>query len=312
MREINEPGIYPEFPTDAYHADPCPTPSLSSSIAKLLVHASPAHARYWHPRLNPDLPVEEFDSKKARGQAAHKMMLGRGADIVVITGYDDWRKKDAQELRADALAEGKIPLLERVADEARLMVDTGRYALGEAGIQLGEGPGVAEACVIARDPSGAWLRALVDWLQIDSQAKRAVITDYKTTAASAAPFSAPRLLAGMLYDFQGAFYERVLELVRPELAGRITFRLVVQEVEPPFELSVLELTEADLSVSRAQVRAGIARWTECLARDEWPGYPREVVRVALPPWHSQPWMERELNASMDESGASDWILAGRS
>ena len=43
-------GIH-DIPPREYHADPCPAPSLSRSIAKLLVERSPAHAYAAHPRL---------------------------------------------------------------------------------------------------------------------------------------------------------------------------------------------------------------------------------------------------------------------
>jgi len=37
-------GIF-EYTADVYHADPCPKPSLSASIAHILCSQSPAHAR---------------------------------------------------------------------------------------------------------------------------------------------------------------------------------------------------------------------------------------------------------------------------
>lgn len=312
--KVADPGIYPDFDVEAYHADPCPEPSLSSSVAKLLVHRSPAHAAHAHPRLNPDLPAEEYDARKARGQAAHKLLLGRGAEVAVVEGFADWRKKEAQAARDEALAAGLIPMLEEPFGSVHALVESARATLAEYAppIRVGEeGAGQAEVLLAARDPSGVWLRALVDWLEIDEENKRAVIYDYKSTEASAAPGGIARLISSMRYDFQGAFYERVLTTLRPELAGRIEFRLIVQEVDGPQELSVVELSEADLDVARHQVSAGIARWAECLRNGHFPGYDRAVQRVTLPPWHSQPWLEREMAASEDQSGVSDWILAGR-
>src|SRR5215831_5713580 len=45
------PGVY-AMPAAQYHADPCPTPSLSASIIKLICLDSPAHAWTAHPKLN--------------------------------------------------------------------------------------------------------------------------------------------------------------------------------------------------------------------------------------------------------------------
>jgi len=70
---ITEPGIY-DIPETDYHADPIAEPSLSSSIAKILLARSPRHAWANHPRLNPNQEPEtrrEFDF----GSAAHAMLL---------------------------------------------------------------------------------------------------------------------------------------------------------------------------------------------------------------------------------------------
>ena len=45
---IGKAGIY-TLSAEAYHADPCPEPSLSASIANVLLQRSPAHARIQHP-----------------------------------------------------------------------------------------------------------------------------------------------------------------------------------------------------------------------------------------------------------------------
>ena len=46
-----------DMPEADYHKDPSPTPSLSSSIAKLLVNESPYHAYRQHPRLRKQSPL---------------------------------------------------------------------------------------------------------------------------------------------------------------------------------------------------------------------------------------------------------------
>lgn len=55
-------GVH-DLDESTYHADPCAAPSLSSSIAKVLLFKSPLHARYCHPKLNPQHQSEEKDRK---------------------------------------------------------------------------------------------------------------------------------------------------------------------------------------------------------------------------------------------------------
>jgi hypothetical protein len=57
--------------------------------------SSPLHAWHAHPRLNPDYRHDD-DTKFDVGNIAHKLMLGRGKDIVVLD-FDDWRTKAAKE-----------------------------------------------------------------------------------------------------------------------------------------------------------------------------------------------------------------------
>src|SRR5262245_60670140 len=94
---------------DAYHIDPCPSPSLSASIAKLLSSRTPLHAWYAHPRLNPAYEVDT-DQKFDIGTACHSLILN-DPRIFHIVDADDWRTKDAKAQRDEARAAGKVPLL---------------------------------------------------------------------------------------------------------------------------------------------------------------------------------------------------------
>ena len=68
MLRITEPGIY-TMPKADYHADPCPTPSASSSFVRRMMSTCPAKA--WHERQNPRKPTEALDF----GDAAHEWLL---------------------------------------------------------------------------------------------------------------------------------------------------------------------------------------------------------------------------------------------
>jgi hypothetical protein len=126
---ITKPGIYRNFPTAAYFADPTPEPSLSQSLAKILLEQSPLHAFHAHPRLHvgvadedEDEGAEKYDSVKAIGNAAHALMLDRGKEVV-IGEFKDWRKKEARDFRAMNLANGKEPILSKNFETAGEMVN---------------------------------------------------------------------------------------------------------------------------------------------------------------------------------------------
>jgi hypothetical protein len=113
--KVTEPGVY-EMPPADYHADPCPEPSLScTGIKRLLEHrfsdACAARMRYLMDHPQPYKHVWNF------GKAAHRMLLGKGEEIVEIP-FDDYRKKEAKELRDAALDAGCCPL--KSEDQRRL------------------------------------------------------------------------------------------------------------------------------------------------------------------------------------------------
>ena len=75
-------GIH-QIAAEAYHADPAPAPSLSSTIAKVLLGQSPLHAWTASPRLNPAWEPK-YSKTFDIGRAAHRETLGAGSDFCAI------------------------------------------------------------------------------------------------------------------------------------------------------------------------------------------------------------------------------------
>src|SRR4051812_33404504 len=160
---ITTAGIYTDISAADYHADPCPTASLTQSIAKVLLAKSPLHAWHAHPRLNPDYQHDDA-TKFDVGNIAHKMLLGRGKEIVVIEGFDDWRTKAAKDQREEAAAAGKLAVLGKHAARADRMAIAAREQLELRGVgDLFGATGNSEV-VIAWQEGKIWLRQMIDWL----------------------------------------------------------------------------------------------------------------------------------------------------
>lgn len=278
------PGIH-EIAADEYHADPSETPSLSASIARILIGKSPAHARAAHPALNTHL-VREEAAKYDIGTAAHALLL-QGDNVISVLAANDWRTKDAKAFRDEQRALGKIPLLLEQAGDVRSMV-------AEARAQIRDyratpplfADGKAEQTLVWEDDHGVVCRARLDWLRDDYEA----IDDYKSTSASSAPWKWDRTMYGMGCDVQVAFYMRGVE----RLTGiRPLFRFVVQETYPPYALSVVDLAPAALALAEDKVDKAIALWATCLEGDFWPAYTQQVASIELPTWEELRWLERE-------------------
>lgn len=264
-----------KIPADEYHADPCAVPSLSSSIARILWDTTPAHARIAHPRLNPDYaPVDK--SKFDLGTVAHQVLL-EGDESVWTIQADDWRTKEAKDVRAVAKTEGKVALLQKDFDRVLAMVNVARREFDLMDDPQPFTHGDPEQMLVWQE-NGVTCRCLIDWLAHD----RSVVDDYKTTAASADPAKWTRTMFGMGADIQVAFYLRGLAA----LGHDPVWRYVVQENYPPYALSVVTPSREIIDVGAAKVDHAIGLWRRCLAENRWPGYTRDVVELSLPPWET--------------------------
>jgi hypothetical protein len=204
MFKITAPGIYLDVAANDYHADPCPAPSLTQSVAKILLAKSPLHAWHAHPRLNPDYQHND-DTKFDVGNIAHKMLLGRGKQIEVLD-FDDWRTKAAKEAREKAAGVGKLAVLGKHAARADRMAIAAREQLELRGLGHLFGAAGDSEVVVAWQEGKIWLRQMVDWLSAD----RVIFADYKTTDESAAPDALARKMVNDGWHIQAAMGDRGL------------------------------------------------------------------------------------------------------
>jgi len=290
---IDTPGIY-DLPAAAYHADPCPEPSLSCSIAVLLCHASPAHARQAHPRLNPAAVAENGEHFDI-GTAAHALLLEGTTDRIVTIDAKDWRTKAAQEARDLAYLAGKIPLLAPRWVDVQAMVAAARRQL-DAHADGGRWMfthGKPEGTVVWQEDGGLWCRARLDWLRESTHGL--CIDDYKTTSGSANPEAWTRSMFDRGADLQAAWYRRGVAAVTGHEA---TFRYAVQECYPPYALSVISLGPDALLLAEKKVLYALESWRRCLEANAWPSYPAQTAYAGLPPWEEARWLEREMREAL--------------
>ncbi len=269
---ITEPGVY-DLPIEEYHRDPVAGGSLSCSGSRRLIPPScPAKFR-WHA----DHPGEDHAPHFDVGSAAHKLVLGEGAEIVVIDAAD-WRTKAAKEQRDAAYAAGQTPLLAADYEVVEAMAEALR-AHPIAGRMFIPGKGKPEQTLIWRDErTGIMRRALLDWLPNAGR----VFPDYKT-ALSAWPedFRNPADRYG--YAQQAAWYldgVKALGLAGDDAA----FVFVVQEKEAPYLVSVIELDQLSLRIGAQRNRQALSIFQWCTETGEWPGYGDDVSLVSLPNW----------------------------
>lgn len=285
---ITKPGLY-KISAEKYHSDPCALPSLSNSIAQTLLDISPRHAFTEHPRFG--AAGQDIASKRLDlGTIAHTLMLKNGRDIEIIDAAD-FKTKAAKEQRDEARKAGRTPALKDQYETASEMVHAARLQLAKIpGAKTAFHEGEPEVVMVWDDEIGPTCRSMIDWLQIEE----GVVWDYKTVARPPVPDMLARTVANLGYDFQGAFYTRGIERVIPDLAGRVKFRLVMQEIEPPYLLTVAELDGGFLTIGNRKVEAAIRMWARCIAENNWPGFPAQIVRLEYPQYAESQWIGREI------------------
>ncbi|MFE0692846.1 PD-(D/E)XK nuclease-like domain-containing protein [Streptomyces sp. NPDC058869] len=253
-------GIHTDLSNADYHADKT---SLSSSGArKLLAPSTPAHFRY--EQDNPQPATKTFDY----GNAAHKLVLGNGPELVVIE-HDTWNTKAAKAEVAEARERGAIPLKQHEMDMVTAMAaQIRKHPLASA--LLDPAYGAPEQSGFWIDgPTGIRRRVRFDWLP-SIQEGRLIIPDYKT-AADASDDAMQRDIAKYGYNMQADWYEEAARELG--LGGQdAELLLIVQEKKAPYLINVIGIEFGSRVIAGAKNRKAIETFAECMSTGHWPGY----------------------------------------
>jgi hypothetical protein len=275
------------MPSAEYHADPAPFPSLSATLAKILLAKSPLHAWHASPRLNPDWqPINKktFDI----GRAAHRAVLGFGDDyaavpVELLASNGAASTTAAKTWIAEQREAGVTPLKADEVEEIEAMRTAAHAKLSAMGIVLD--PARSEIAAVAT-VGGTWCRAMLDNVP---EPVREPIYDFKT-CEDASPAACLKAIGNYGYDLQAQHYRAVWKAATGEDRG---FVFIFQEKSAPYEVTLIRLSGSFEEV--AERRAGRARklWAECTTTNNWPGYPAGIHEVDAPAWLVE--REQEFN-----------------
>jgi hypothetical protein len=265
-------GFHLHLDEAVYHAHPT---SLSVSGAKLILKAP---ALYKYTRENP-VTSRAFDF----GHAAHAMVLGVGAEIVVIERTvtdkagevvdtfpaDDLKTTSAREHVEKIRAAGKIPMLLKDLAHVEAMAEELQKVTLIRDLMANGQPEVSAFCI--DEPTRIMRRSRFDLLDD-------LLIDYKTTVC-AEPGAFARSAATYGYHMQAAWYEQIALDLGRHVRG---FLFIAQEKTPPYLTSVTELT-ADAVARGAELnRRALERFRDCTDTNLWPGYGDGITAIDLP------------------------------
>jgi hypothetical protein len=287
---------------ETYHSDPCPEPSLSCSIAKVLINRSPRHAWAQHPRLNADFERDEKETFDL-GSAFHTMILGKGAEIAVLD-FPDWRTKDSKEAREAARKAGQTPMLLHQFERANAMVKAVRAQIpGHEELAYAMAAGVPERTLIWKEETSAgpiYCRLRLDW----EARNGALFPDWKSTGVGAGPEEwGAKTMWQLDSHIQAAFYRRGIKAV---LDKQVDLFFAVAEIEFPHALACMRPTPAAVAMAERAVEYAIQMWGRCLHSNKWPGYSRQMAWIDPPAWKERTFLEREERGELDATAA--WAM----
>ena len=287
-------GVH-DIPLTDYINDPAPEPSLNASIAHTLLTQTPAHARMAHPRLSPQQDQEE-SSRLDLGTIAHGLLLEGDDSRVVVIEADDWRTKAAKDERDAARLEGKLPILVKDFDIVSNMVEIAQTTIGQSEVATDFSAAIPEQTLIWQE-ADIWLRCRPDKATPDWR----VVFDYKTCAGTAHPAVwAKTSMVRYGYDLQAAINMRGVKALG--LAKKTTLVFLVQEMEPPYALSIVSLAPSWITLTDDKLRVAMSLWKGCTRKNEWPGYPARVAYVDAPAYAQGEW-----DACLPDIDAEDFI-----
>jgi exodeoxyribonuclease VIII len=269
-----EPGLYRNMTEAEYRA----APGLNISLLKVMAR-TPAHCFQELVAPVASTPTQEL------GQAFHAALLEPSkfhGEFFSGPGGDR-RTKEGKALWANALAANPGKTALRADDYA--WIERACEVLWKAPdvrALLGGPQGINEASAFWDWPVGETVvrsKGRIDRLTQLEQAGAAIV-DVKTTG-DASPDAFARDIVKWGYHAQAAYYRDGLDVISPRTRGWLW---LVVEKEPPFAHAIYEPLPAVLEMGRALYQGWLARYVECAAAKEWPGYPAGVNPIDVPPW----------------------------
>jgi hypothetical protein len=261
---------------DYFSQSKCDKPAFSYSVAKTLYQKSPKHAYLEHRKLG-NQPRERSKSMDI-GQSVHTAILGHGEKFIK-SEFDEFRTKEAKAWRDEQEENGLIVLKPDEFDKIDLIKSNFEAQMRDCGLY-----GVFES-----SKKELMAEYLFDDIYTISMfdafnEEYGVIFDLKTTT-DASPDACQRKIIDMGYDIQAALYTKSVEIIKPELTGRVRFIFLFQEVDPPYIMTPIELDVVFKAVGESKVNRSANIWRDCLATGQWPGYTQDIIVMEPPQWH---------------------------
>lgn len=240
---------------------------LSASGLKNL-SVSPAY--FMHKKLNPD---EETDAMRI-GSAIHESILTPdlfNSNYVAAPACD--KRTTAGKAVFAAFEESNKGKKVLSAKDFELVTNIKKSVLSSPKINQMLKNGQAEHTIFW-EFEGVKFKCRIDFLSPK------FILDLKSTK-DAKPDSFAKDCINLNYHLQLALYQ---ECVFQTTGNRLPVIIFAIEKDAPFDYCVFQMGQDWLDLGMRKAKKLISIYKECVEKNEWPGYSKDVQQLALPAW----------------------------
>ncbi|MGE0527858.1 MAG: PD-(D/E)XK nuclease-like domain-containing protein [Bdellovibrionales bacterium] len=248
-----------------YHAM---SPVGSTSLKNVL--RSPAH--YLHEKEHPSEPTPAMQF----GSACHEALLEPNvfqANAIVMPKFEGTGSRAAKEQWLLENHGKRVIKADEHADILGMLKAVQSHKTARALLS----GGAAEESYFWQDPdTGIICKCRPDFLR-DGH----ILVDIKTTQ-NADPSDFTKQIANFKYHLQAAFYlDGVSEVVGQRFDQ---FIIIAIEKSAPYGISVHLLDEATIDAGRFLYKKALKILKECKIKNQYPGYPDQILTTAIPSW----------------------------
>ena len=262
-------SILYDMPAKDYFADR----ALGSTSIKTLADPELSLSDVYY-QLHNNVHKPEYDV----GTLGHALILENSIEnVIALVPYDSYRTKAAREAKAEAYANGLIPVNET---EATTMLDP-LYAIRDevmghpiAGPLLTGGhPEVS----LFWEQNGVSCKGRLDYWRPD----QGIAVDLKLLRSSA-PNDVRKQISDLGYYLQRVHYQNGVQ----QLTGfRPSWYWITVAKEPPYSVSVHTMDPATDDAAHMRIDYALGRYKQATETGEWPGY-TSIYQQSLTPWEA--------------------------
>ena len=287
-----KPGIHFDVPEAEYHADPAETPSLSCSVARILIEQTARRAQHAHPRLTSMGRTKVPTKQMGEGSLLHAMVLGTPVKAVVVEA-DNYRTDKAKAVRDDALERDLVPVLRARYPELEALAAQARESIASVPelAPMLDPDAKSEVTMLWEDQGGILCRARVDRLLPGT---RTPMYDLKFSEKVDPLTEWDRRFVKDAFDLRTGFYRRGHQAL---FGVEVPYIYVVIEIVPPCDVLALQAAPQMLEMGESKASVAVELWGAALRTGRFDGYARRVHHVAPPGWAENQWNDSQAMRS---------------